>query len=76
MNIKKYKFKINNKDVTLNDLLKMNTALGNLYTAISSKNGDPLMDFTVPAKFFQAMTWTTENEPADAGRLRGAICFP
>lgn len=50
------KFKINNKDVALNDLLKMNTAPGNLYTAISSKNGDPLMDFTVPAKFFQAMT--------------------
>jgi processed acidic surface protein len=49
------KFKINNKDVALNDLLKMNTVPGDLYTAIASKTGDPLMDFTVSIKFFQAM---------------------
>lgn len=49
------KFKMNNKDITLNNLLKMQEVPGTLMTSIYSKTGELLMDFTIPAEFFQSL---------------------
>lgn len=49
------KFKMNNKNITLNQLLKMSEPPGNLYTAIYNKQGLLLMDFIIPADFFQGI---------------------
>lgn len=48
-------FKMNNRNISLSDLLKLNQAPGNLYTAIYSKTGALLMDFVLPATFFEGM---------------------
>ncbi|OIK15713.1 processed acidic surface protein [Bacillus sp. MUM 116] len=49
------KFKVNNKEIPLKDLLNMNVPSGNLYTAIYSKKGELLLDFTLPAEFFKGV---------------------
>lgn len=49
------KFKMNHHNISLNNLLKLKHAPGNLYTAIYSNTGELLMDFTLPAAFFQDM---------------------
>jgi processed acidic surface protein len=49
------KLKMNNKNISLNELLKMKEAPGNLYTAIYSKAGELLIDFTIPAEIFQGV---------------------
>jgi len=49
------KLQANKKDITLNDLLKMKAPPGDLYTVIYSKDGEPLMDFTIPASAFESV---------------------
>ncbi|MED1467474.1 processed acidic surface protein [Bacillus salipaludis] len=49
------KLKNDNKDISLKDLLKMSEPPGNLYTGIYTKTGAPLIDFTLPAEFFQGL---------------------
>ncbi|MFJ5713573.1 processed acidic surface protein [Neobacillus sp. NPDC093127] len=49
------KFKLNNKEITFKDLLTLKEPPGNLYTSITSKSGEPLLDFTIPAEFFQGI---------------------
>ncbi|MDQ0200418.1 processed acidic surface protein [Neobacillus ginsengisoli] len=49
------KLKANNKNITLDDLLKMKISPGNLYTGVYSNAGEPLLDFTIPAKAFQGV---------------------
>jgi processed acidic surface protein len=48
------KFKVNNQDISLKDLLKLKGAPNNLYVSISSKAGAQLMDFNVPNWFFES----------------------
>ncbi|TDK61045.1 processed acidic surface protein [Bacillus salipaludis] len=49
------KLKNNNKDISLKNLLKMAEPPGNLYTGIYTKTGAPLIDFTLPAGFFEGL---------------------
>ncbi|MBI0580800.1 processed acidic surface protein [Neobacillus cucumis] len=49
------KLKNNDKDITLKDLLTMSEPPGNLYTGIYTKTGAPLIDFTLPAGFFEGL---------------------
>lgn len=56
------KFSINNKNVTLKDLLKMKEAPSNLFASIYSKSGELLIDFTVPTDFFDTGYVLDEGE--------------
>lgn len=47
------KFKIDNKEVTLKELLKMEEAPNNLFVSIYSTSGELLIDFSMPAEFFE-----------------------
>ncbi|MFJ8247237.1 processed acidic surface protein [Peribacillus asahii] len=58
----KVKFAINNKDVTLKELLKMKEAPSNLYTSVYSTTGELLIDFSIPAEFFEAAEAIYEGE--------------
>lgn len=49
------KLQANHKDLTLNDLLKMKAPPGDLYTAIYGTDGEPLVDFTIPASAFEGV---------------------
>ena len=46
------KLKLNNKVITVKDLLTMKKP-GNFYAAIFSKSGELLLDFSIPAELFQ-----------------------
>ena len=48
------KLKLNNKEISIADLLKLNEP-GNLYTSILAKTGEPLLDFTISAEFFEGI---------------------
>jgi processed acidic surface protein len=58
----KIKFAINNKDVTLKGLLKMKEPPNNLYTSIYSTKGELLIDFSMPAEFFETAEVIDEGE--------------
>lgn len=58
----KIKFAIANKEVTLKELLKMKEPLGNLYASVYSTDGDLLIDFSVPAEFFETAEVIDEGE--------------
>ena len=49
------KLKLNNKAVTVKDLLTVKKP-GNFYAAIFSKSGELLLDFSIPAELFQKAT--------------------
>jgi processed acidic surface protein len=48
-------FKMNNKDLSLQDLLHMEDLPGDLYTSIYSKTGELLIDFNLTSDFFQSI---------------------
>ena len=56
------KFAINNKDVTLKELLTMKEAPNNLYTSVYSTTGELLIDFSIPAEFFETADFIDEGE--------------
>lgn len=58
----KIKFAIDNKDITLKELLKLKEVPGNLYTKIYSNTGELLIDFTVPAEFFETAETIDQGE--------------
>lgn len=58
----KAKFSINNKDVTLKELLKMRDVPSDLYTRIYSNTGELLIDFTVPTEFFESAEAIDQGE--------------
>nr|WP_263324483.1 processed acidic surface protein [Neobacillus sp. Marseille-Q6967] len=56
------KFAINNKDVTLKELIQMTEAPENLYASVYSTTGELLIDFNVPAEFFETGEVIDEGE--------------
>ncbi|WP_160725970.1 processed acidic surface protein [Bacillus sp. USDA818B3_A] len=56
------KFSMNNKNVTLKDLLKMKELPANLFTSVYSTSGDLLIDFTIPENFFDTGFVLDEGE--------------
>jgi processed acidic surface protein len=56
------KFKIDNKEVTLKELLKMEEAPNNLFVSIYSTSGELLIDFSMPAEFFETGDVMEEGE--------------
>jgi processed acidic surface protein len=58
----KIKFAIENKELTLKELLKLKEVPGSLYTKIYSTKGELLIDFTVPAEFFETAETIDQGE--------------
>lgn len=58
----KLQFKLDNKEITLKDLLKMEDVPANLFTSIYSTAGELLIDFTIPADFFDTGEVIDEGE--------------
>ena len=56
------KFSLNNKAVTLKDLLKMKELPADLFASIYSNTGELLIDFTVPTDFFDTGYVLDEGE--------------
>jgi processed acidic surface protein len=64
------KFKIDNEEIPLKDLLKMTEAPNNLTVDISSTDGEPLINFTIPSSFFETYEVIDEGEEmVDLGEL-------
>jgi processed acidic surface protein len=51
----KVNFKMNNQEISLQDLLEMGDITGNLYTSVYSNSGDLLIDFNLTSDFFQSV---------------------
>lgn len=58
----KVKFKVDNKEVSLKELLKMKEAPNNLFASVFSSAGELLIDFNVPAEFFDTGYVMDEGE--------------
>lgn len=58
----KVKFAVDNKDVTLQELLQMKEAPDHVYASIYSTAGERLLNFSVPAEFFETMMFVNEAE--------------
>jgi processed acidic surface protein len=52
----KVNFKMNNQDITLQDLIEKEDIPGNLYTSVYSNTGNLLIDFNLTSDFFQSVT--------------------
>jgi processed acidic surface protein len=51
----KVNFKMNNQDISFQNLLEMEDIPGNLYTSVYSNAGDLLIDFNLTSDFFQSV---------------------
>lgn len=58
----KVKFAVNQKDVTLDELLEMKEAPNHVYASVYSAAGEQLLNFSVPAEFFETMMFINEAE--------------
>ncbi|WP_338449969.1 processed acidic surface protein [Niallia oryzisoli] len=58
----KVTFSMNNKEITLTELLKMKEAPNNLYISVFSTAGELLIDFTLPAEFFETADVIDQGE--------------
>ncbi|SFB04517.1 MULTISPECIES: processed acidic surface protein [unclassified Bacillus (in: firmicutes)] len=56
------KFKVDNKDISLKELLKMKELPNSLAASIYSTAGELLIDFSIPAEFFESMSALEEGE--------------
>ncbi|WP_066317602.1 processed acidic surface protein [Bacillus sp. FJAT-29814] len=56
------KFKVNNQDISLRDLMKLKEAPNNLNVEVTSKAGAPLIDFIVPKWFFKSGDLVDQGE--------------
>lgn len=56
------KFRVNNQEISLRDLMKLKEAPNNLNVEITSKAGAPLIDFIVPKWFFKSGDLVDQGE--------------